>query len=218
MQLEYLIVTRPETAEFLVEHKTSRLLVPFMKRELSLTAAAHELAVKLSTLHHHAKRFIDAGLLEVARTERRAGRPIKYYRSTSKTFFVPFHVTHSETLERLITEVTAAGNVRFYREVTRTLQQISPTWGLHVFCSGEKISFSFTPDEKVEFGTLVEALRGPGAPAAISTEGEMKFDYETAKAFQNDLFELAKRYEEKQLLDGQPYAYRLGLTPIQDGG
>ena len=214
--MEHLVITQPETAELLVNHKTSRFLVPFMKRELSLTAAAAELGVKLSTLHHHVTKFSSAGLLEVARSEPRAGRPVKHYRSTAKTFFVPFHATRSETLERLLTEVTMAGNIRFYREVTRTLQQISPTWGLHMFCSEEeKISFSFTPDEEMGSEKLVEALRKPGAPAAISTEGEMTFDYETAKAFQNELIELAKRYEEKQLPDGQPYAYRLGLVPIQ---
>ena len=71
------------------------------------------------------------------------------------------------------------------------------------------------PNEKTQLGTLIETLLASGAPAAISTEGEMTFDYETAKAFQNELIELAKRYEEKQLPDGQPYAYRLGLVPIQ---
>lgn len=217
MQLEHLIVTQPETAEFLVEHRTSRLLVPFMKRELSLTAAAHELNVKLPTLHYHVKRFVGAGLLEVTRAERRAGRPIKHYRTTAKTFFVPFHVTSSETLERLLTEVTAATNVRFYREVTRTLQQMSPTWGLRVsYCGEEKIDFSLAPDEKGGIGRLIEALRKPGAPAALSTEGGMTFNYETAKAFQNDLLDLVKRYEDKQLSDGQLYAYRLGLVPVLD--
>lgn len=217
MRLEHIIVTKPETAEFLVEHKTSQLLVPFMKREVSLTAAAHELSVKLPTLHYHVKRFMKAGLLEVARTERRAGRPIKHYRTTAKTFFVPFHVTSSETLERLLTEVTAANNVRFYREVARTLQQMSPTWGLRVSCSGEeKIDVSFTPDEKGETSQLIEAFRGHGAPAVLSTEGEMRFDYETAKALQNDLLDLAKRYGEKQLPDGQPYACRFGLVPVLD--
>ena len=215
--MDHLIITQPETAELLVNHKTSRLLVPFMKRELSLTAAAAILGVKLPTLHHHVAKFISAGLLEVTRSEPRAGRPVKHYRSTAKIFFVPFHVTRSETLERLLTEVTAAGNSRFYREVTRTLQQISPTWGLHLHCSEEEqINYSFTPDEKTKLGTLIDALLAPGAPAAISTEGEMTFDYETAKAFQNDLFRLVQRYDKKQLLAGQPYAYRVGLVPIQD--
>lgn len=117
----------------------------------------------------------------------------------------------------MLTEVTAATNVRFYREVTRTLQQMSPTWGSRILYSGEEdIYLSFTPDEKGETSQLIEALRRPAAPAALSTEGGMTFDYGTAKAFQNDLFDLVKRYENKQLPEGPLYAYRLGLVPVLD--
>lgn len=62
---------------------------------------------------------------------------------------------------------------------------------------------------------LRDVLFGPDAPAVFSTEGSLKLDFGTAKALQNDLRELEKRYRAKQQPSGQSYAFRLGLTPAR---
>lgn len=102
---EHLSITNPEAARALTETKASQLLIPFMKCPLSLSDAAKELGVKLPRLSYHVNRFIEFGLLEVICTERRGGRSVKLYRSTAKTFFIPFHVTPSESLEHLVTQL-----------------------------------------------------------------------------------------------------------------
>lgn len=216
MQRERLTIADPEVARVLVENRSAQLFEPFMKRALSLNEAAQELGVKLPKLLYHVKRFLELGLLEVACVERRNGRPVKRYRSTAKTFFVPFHVTPSETLERLLSELTAYDTKRFHREAAYTLQNISPTWGLHVALHGEDgVSYALTPDRE-GLKPLLDVLFGPDAPAILSTEGTLKLTFETAKALQKELDELYKRYREQQSDKGKPYAYRLGLTPLHD--
>lgn len=217
MQHERLTITEPEVARVLTENRSTRLLEPFMKRALSPNEAARELGVKLPKLLYHVKRFMELGLLEVACVERRNGRPVKRYQSTAKAFFVPFHVTPSETLERLLSELTAYDTRRFHREAAYTLQNISPIWGLHVALHGDEgVSCALTPDQEGYPKPFLDVLFGPDAPAILSTEGTLKLDFQTAKALQKELDELYKRYREQQSDKGKPYAYRLGLTPLHD--
>lgn len=212
-----MMITRPEVARVLIESRSAKLLKPFIKGEISLSGAAQALNVKLPSLLYHVNRFIKLGLLEVTEVRPRGGRPIKLYRTTAKAFFVPFQITPSETLERLLGELTEGDTKRFRREVARTLQNISPTWGLHIaLVEGDDVSFSLTPDEEGNSKPFLDVIFGPETPAIISTEGSLRLDFETAKAFQKELLELSQRYHKKQQATGQSYAYRLGLTPMQD--
>lgn len=214
---EHLTITDPEVARTLVETRSARLLEPFMKRTLSAGEAADELNVKLPRLLYHVGRFLRFGLLEVVRLEPRSGRAVKRYRSTAKAFFVPFHVTPSETLERLLGELTAFDTHRFEREVAHTLQNISPTWGLYIApTEGGQVSYALTPDERGYAKPLLDVLFGPAAPAIYSTQGTLKLDFGAAKALQRELDDLERRYRAKHHGGGQLYAFRLGLTPARD--
>lgn len=217
---EHLSISNPEAARILTEGKSAQLLIPFMKRPLSLSDAAKELGVKLPKLSYHVKRFTEFGLLEVACTERRSGRGVKLYGSTAKSFFIPFQLTPSESLEHLVTSLTAPETGRFRRELARTLGRISPDWGLRVARTErgkkENISFSIIQAESENDISLEDALLTPDHPALLSTEGKFTFDFDTAKALQKELAELAERYTDKQVEYGQTYAVRLGLTPMQD--
>lgn len=212
---ERLTIDDPEVARTLVETKTVRLLAPFMKRPLALSEAAKELGVKLPKLHYHVGRFLRFGLLEVAEVQPRSGRAVNRYGSAAKAFFVPFHATPSETLERLLAELTTYDAQRFGRNVADTLQNISPTWGLYLAPEGGEVVYALTPDAQGGPKPLRDVLFGPDAPAVFVTEGALKLDFETAKAFQNDLRELERRYRARQG-SGQTYAFRLGLTPARD--
>ena len=214
---ERLTIDDPEVARILLDTKTVRLLEPFMKRPLALSEAAKELGVKLPRLHYHVGRFLRFGLLEVAEVQLRPGRAVKRYRSAAKAFFVPFHATPSETLERLLGELSDDDARRFQREAAYTLQHVSPTWGLYLAAGGDRLDYFLTPDAQGRPQPLLDVLSGPNAPAIFSAEGTLKLDFETAKAFQNDLRELERRYRAKQQGSGQTYAFRLGLTPARDG-
>lgn len=58
---ERLTITRPEVARALIDLKTAQRLEPFMKRELTLGEAAHELGVKLPALSTTSSGFSSSG-------------------------------------------------------------------------------------------------------------------------------------------------------------
>ena len=217
MPEERIIITRSEVAHALTGFKTVQLLEPFMKRELSLSGAAEELRVKLPTLLYHVKKFLAFGLLELIRTEPRAGRPIKYYRSTARTFFVPYQLTSSDTLAQLLAELTAPTEKQFHREAARTLQTLDPDWGLNISVhSDEGVTYALAPQTANYVPEVVGRMLEPDNPALLVNDGTFELDFETAKALQQELADLFSRYKQKQKPGGQHYAYRLGLTPLID--
>jgi hypothetical protein len=56
---------------------------------LTMAALARVTQMPLSLLHYHVAKCVKLGLIEIERVAPRAGRPIKHYRATAKTFFVP---------------------------------------------------------------------------------------------------------------------------------
>jgi hypothetical protein len=66
-----------------------RVLMLCASDESSLSALHKRLEVPISKLHYHVSRLVEERLLLVSRTEPRAGRGIKYYRSAAESFIVP---------------------------------------------------------------------------------------------------------------------------------
>ncbi len=212
-----IIITRPEVAHALTEFRTVQLLEPFMKRELSLSKAAKELRVKLPVLLYHVNKFLRFGLLEVTHTESRAGRPIRHYRSTASTFFVPYQLTSSETLAQLLAELIAPTEKHFHREAARTLQTLDPDWGLNISVhADEGVTYALAPQTANYVPEAVGRMLEPDNPALLVNDGTFELDFETAKALQRELADLFNRYKQKQKPGSQHYAYRLGLTPVED--
>jgi hypothetical protein len=86
----------------LSDPESFRYFEPFIARDRTVKEAAEAVGCNLDTMLYRVRKFLNAGLLKVTRVEKRAGRPIKHYRSTSEAFFVPFEVTpYAELEERL---------------------------------------------------------------------------------------------------------------------
>ena len=213
--LNQLTITDETAARILTDIDSVRRLEPFMKRDVTLSEAAEELGLKLPHLLYHVNRFIKLGLLRVTHEQKRSGRAVKLYRTTAEVFFVPFRVTPSETLERLLYDLSTPQEKLFYREATRVLQKQSPTWGLAVSYDSDGIRVALTPHEDGHVD-VASTFFSPDAEALFATDGTLKLDFQTAKAFQKDLYDLYKRYNEKQHPKGQTYALRFGLTPVED--
>lgn len=92
-------VTDPEQARLLSDPASFRFFEPFVARERSVSAAAEEVGCSLDTLLYRVGTFLKGGLLRVSRLEKRAGRPIKHYRSAHDAYFIPFEVTPYAGLE-----------------------------------------------------------------------------------------------------------------------
>ena len=69
-----------------------------------MTGAARELDCKVNALHYRVRTFLDAGLLKIVREEKRAGLPVKVYRSVADAFFIPFELSQHTDRETHMTE------------------------------------------------------------------------------------------------------------------
>lgn len=142
------------------------------------------------------------------------GGPSNATQAPRRRFLFPFMITPSETLERLLVELSADDKRRFECEAT-TLRHVSPTQDLYITATGDRTDDFLTPDEHGRPMLLLDVLSGPDAPAIFSGEGSLRLDFGTAKALQNGLWELERRYRAEQQTPGQTCASRLGLTPAR---
>jgi hypothetical protein len=67
----------------------SKIVQTLIPHAMTMAALARLIELPLSLLHYHVAKCVALGLLKVERVEPRAGRPVKHYRATARTFFVP---------------------------------------------------------------------------------------------------------------------------------
>jgi hypothetical protein len=205
-----------EIARVLTDITQVKLLKPFFEKDTTLSDAAQKLEVKLTTLLYHVSKFLKLGLLEVSKEEARKGKPIKYYRTTAKAFFVPFDITPNLSLKHLLNRLSQPDDDVFHREIARMLQDVSLEWGIEVFSNqpaSDSLSIALRRKDKPREQDV--SFR-PEEPALISSLGRLNLDFKTAKALQHDMRELLESYSKKQNPKEQLYFYRIGLTPVQD--
>jgi hypothetical protein len=139
---DWLVVEHPETAKALLDVQTQRFLEPFLGRSCTVTQAALELQVKPNALLYRVNQLLRLELLEVECEERRAGKPIKFYRSSAPAFFVPFALTPAETVEALILPLEREWGKRFAQNAAVLMSADSSALGLGIWRaeSGEVIA------------------------------------------------------------------------------
>jgi hypothetical protein len=207
---EYLRIESVEVAQVLVDQSKQNLLAPFFTQETTISEAAKVAQVSSLIMFRQVKRFESLGLVAVTRIEPRRGKPIQYYQTTAKEFFIPAKVW---PLERTLEHVESTLQKVFLHNLVRTLTKHEPTGDL-----GTQVSLSQT-------GTGIVAVQlavAPGKlwdPEAMEHAAIVEFWLTTnlslgdAKALQQELSSIAERYAKK---DGaQKYLLRLGLTPIE---
>lgn len=107
--------TRPASAEFhrvrterqahlLEDPDTSSFFTPFLAREETVAGAARALGCKVNAMHYRVRTLLGAGLLKVVRETKRAGLPVKVYRSVADAFFIPFELSRHADPEARMTE------------------------------------------------------------------------------------------------------------------
>ncbi len=208
-----LIVTNTAAAEALTDPTTLRHLAPFLGRTASVSEAARESGEKANTTLKRVQRFLDLGLLEVAGERKRAGRPIRLYRTVADVFFVPFEATHSESLEAALAERDAYWERMLRRNVVRTRSERLGTWGTRFYRDTRgrlQVQTAVTPDANA---TTLDA----DAPAVLSLwRDQLMLDFADAKELQREMFDLVQRYQKRS--GSQRYLVRMGLAPVLEGG
>lgn len=213
---ERFIVTSEEMADIIINSDHWRMLALFANQERNLSQAASILNLKLPSLTYRVNKWLDLGLLEVSREEKRHGRAIKYYQAVSKRFFIPFTLTKSETLEDFLIEMTKSTHEATLRETAHVLHNRKGDWGFLFYSSNEPKGPTFSANI-VNNAKEAKALHGADQPALFETLSKLRLSFDTAKELQRDLEALHNKYQGKQVNNQQEYLIRLGLTPLRAG-
>lgn len=203
------VVRDPERARLLLDARTRRQLAPFLGAAASVGEAARARAEKPNTVLRRVRRLLDAGLLEVAETVPRRGRPIRRYRAVAEVFFVPFEASAADDLESALAEREAWVERLLRRAVVRARREALGVWGTRIYADERgrvQVQMAVRPD--ADASTL-----DPGGPAVLSAWRDgLELDYPDAKALQRELYELLLRYQRKR--GAQRYVVHLGLAPV----
>jgi predicted ArsR family transcriptional regulator len=88
------------------------LVLLLVDPERSLQELADVSRMSLSLLHYHVRRLQSLGLIEVVRYKARSGRPVRIFRSTARTFFVPAYLMSKSPEDKLYAELRARSDRR----------------------------------------------------------------------------------------------------------
>ena len=127
-------VENEKQAQLLTDPKSKAFFKPFLARECSTSQAAEAVGCPLTTMVYRIKTFLQAGLLEVTREEKRKGRAITHYRSVHSAYFIPFSLTPYATLEERLEAQAAPLFANLLRAYADAITQ-SGRYGHHIFRS-----------------------------------------------------------------------------------
>ena len=155
-------ISDPRAAAALAKRRQRQILLPLIEDERSLSDLATLTGSRLSLLHHHVRRLIDLGLVQVSREQRRGGRAVRYYRASAKAFFVP------SELADLHVDGELPGQLResLERSRMRTFQGVLYSWE----ANGPSVRFVHDPASSLSASEIWLELRLSQAEAATLTE------------------------------------------------
>ncbi len=164
------------------------------------------------------KKLLKLELLEVVRTEPRAGKPIKVYRAPAEHFVVPLNAVSAATFEALLAQHHATWEELLRKSLVGSAHDAFErlhTWSL-VVSKGEKaIRIDVTPeagDDAFGYDSMRQRLLTATAPALLDCWVPIGLSFEDAKNFQKELSDLLDRYEARP--GAQDYLARIALAPI----
>ena len=179
-------------AAILDDRVLARLFYPFLGKEKTVTQAATEVGCKLNAMHYRVKTFLEAGLLGVVREEKRAGRPIKVYRSVADAFFVPFGLTaHATQQEGWLAHIEPVA-----RRIAQSMvkQHLEKERSGHCFFRDDRDNLILIGGQELPEGVIVFHPDVAYRPLGTDRYGNIFLTEDEARGLEHDLIELFSRY------------------------
>ena len=208
------VVRDPVQAKPLSDPASFAYFEPFLAKTRTVKAAAEEAGCNLDTMLYRVKTFLRAGLLEVVREEKRAGRPVKHYRSSSDAYFVPFEMTPYAGLEERIFEMRRANEATIVPAIARLLREFG--WEGQRFYRDDK--GEVWRESALDEGVSRPDLDNPRLPIGRQVFDELHLLDEDARALQRELFRTWERYRDKDNPRGarhKKYALELAFLKLE---
>lgn len=213
-------VTDPAQARLLSDLASFRFLEPFVARERSVTAAAEEVGCTLDTMLYRVKTLLQVGLLEVSRLEKRAGRPIKHYRSVHDAYLVPFTVAPFAEVEERLTAHFREREMLIVPGMARVLRQMGRE-GRRVYRrlddgevwqeSAGDVQAAFNLRDADSYQTYMERYRGPVAEFMDDT---LTLTDQEARELLTGFYEVWRRFKKQREAEVQRHTYFLQFAIV----
>jgi hypothetical protein len=180
----------PKAAAVFSHGRGRKILLALVEKDRSLSELARLTETPLNLLHHHIGKFLELGLVVIARAERRAGAPIKFYRSTARSFFVPAELMAAHPGHGL--------NARLREALDRGLS--GAIKGVSYSCENGR--------------PRMRVVKGPEA-STVTTELwlELKLSRTDAAALRDELRSLLQAYESRSSGGDRRYIVHAALAP-----
>lgn len=208
------VAQNEEQAKLLTDPAGRRWLEPFLGAEKSLSEVAAELGCALDTLLYRVRKLQHAGLVDVVRVQKRAGRPIKIYRAVADGFFVPFGLTPFAALEERILAQTLPHTEALAAETARMLQE-SAWLGSRVYRNARGEVWNDSAPLPQARRERAEAL-----PITFDVISDLYLGDDDARQLQDELAALWSRYQAKSEppTGKRRYLFQLAFVPTRERG
>ena len=167
-----------------------RLVLTFSRQPRSIGEISAQTGIELRRLHHHVTRLCRMGLLRIDCERPRRGRPVKLYRASAESYFIPYEVATELLTEPLSRELR--GRIRS--------ENLKSEDGVLL-----------TTDE--DGVPLMRPVSSEGAAKrAMEFWLILRLDPAEAKGLERDLKELLDRYAGRTTGHGKPYLVHAALA------
>lgn len=202
------VIDNSDTAEFLLNTESRRLIQPFWGKAKTAAVAAKELGMSTSSLLYQINKLLDLGILKIVAEKKRAGRASKVYQTTTESYFVPFKVTKAETLEAYLQGVKSYYEKLLTSSIAEVMQAADKDWGMRLYRDEDgklQMLTATYPDKVIRLDEAGPAILDFYYP-------DLQLDFEDAKALQQELGQVFQKYSQKR--GSQKYLWHVGLTPV----
>jgi hypothetical protein len=199
-----MIVRSHDAVDLLLNVQAARHLAPFMRCEQSLGSASAELERRPSSVAYWVGRFVQAGLLVVAREQPRAGKAIPFYRAAADEFQIPFDAMPPGTTEEFLHGARKLMVADFAISVERAAR--------HHFTDG--ISVTGHPRRGMSINFIEP--KGGGTSPVTEWWGNVSLTKAEAAELQKEMEALVTRFNNDHPGPGRSrYLIMVGITPTK---
>jgi hypothetical protein len=179
---------------FISDRAQRHWLTPFIDQERSVGDAARVSKVDATAMYKRVQRMLGLGLLRETRSEARAGKPIRYYRSVARTFFIPYRVFPPE-------HVNLANRVLYQEAFQRALERLYREEYFVERDLGVRTVLAPSGDSYLQIVTSTGEVwdyLSDDAPIIAAGWNPVWLNPEDAKALQRELVALLTKYLDKR--------------------
>lgn len=125
-------INDPEEIKLVADETRMRMLELLGGKERTSKELAEALDISQQLAYHHVKKLVDAGLVEISRTEQTGNITVYYYRAVAESFILSLSVRSDELVDQRVLEEEPPAPDEMTEEWIQSVQQVLTLLGLSV--------------------------------------------------------------------------------------